>query len=48
MVKFTITKEDLSFYNKDMKWVAEPGTFTLMVGTASDKTESVQFTLVEK
>lgn len=40
-VRFTITPELLSFYDKDMKWVIEPGDFTIMVGTASDKTQSV-------
>ena len=41
-VSFTITPESLSFYNKDMKWVIEPGDFTLMVGTSSDKTQEVK------
>ncbi len=41
-VRFTITPELLSFLNKDMKWVVEPGDFTLMVGGASDRTQSVK------
>ena len=46
-VNFTVTRELLSFYNSEMKWVAEPGDFTIMVGTASDKTESIKLTLVK-
>jgi beta-glucosidase len=44
-VSFTINTEMLSFYDRDMKWIAEPGDFTLMIGTASDQTESVKLTL---
>lgn len=46
-VHFVINKELLSFYNIDMKWGAEPGDFTIMVGTASDKTESIRLNLVK-
>ncbi len=46
-VNFTISKEQLSFYDVNMRWIAEPGDFTVMVGTASDKTESIKFTLVK-
>ncbi len=35
-IRFTINKEKLSFYNKQLEWVTEPGMFQLMVGTASD------------
>jgi beta-glucosidase len=45
-VTFTINPELLSFYDADMKWVIEPGDFTIMIGTASDKTESVKLTVV--
>lgn len=40
-VSFTITPELLSFYDINMKWIVEPGDFTIMIGTASDKTQSV-------
>jgi beta-glucosidase len=33
---FSINKEKLSFYNQQLAWVAEPGEFQLMVGSASD------------
>jgi beta-glucosidase len=46
-VLFTITKEELSFYDASMKWIAEPGTFTLMVGGSSDKTQDVSFKLLK-
>ncbi len=35
-VQFVIDKEKLSFYNKQLDWVAEPGMFDLMIGSASD------------
>jgi beta-glucosidase len=40
-VSFNITPELLSFYNKDMKWVVEPGDFTIMVGTSSANNQAV-------
>ena len=42
-VTFTIDAEMLSFYNDKMKWVVEEGDFTVMIGTASDNTQSVKF-----
>lgn len=35
VIRFTINKEKLSFYNKDLQWVAEPGAFDLMIGSSS-------------
>lgn len=35
-LKFTIKSELLSFYDNDLNWIAEPGKFKLMVGSASD------------
>lgn len=37
-LQFTINKEKLSFYNRQLEWVAEPGSFKLMIGGASDNT----------
>lgn len=34
-IKFVITNEKLSFYNKDLKWDSEPGDFELMIGSSS-------------
>ncbi|MEI6059314.1 MAG: glycoside hydrolase family 3 N-terminal domain-containing protein [Bacteroidota bacterium] len=33
---FKIDKEKLSFYNQNLKWVAEPGDFELMIGASSE------------
>ena len=35
-VYFTLDKNKLSFYDQQMKWVAEPGEFKIMIGNASD------------
>ena len=35
IVKLNITPEKLSFYDINMKYVVEPGDFTIMVGTSS-------------
>jgi beta-glucosidase len=45
-VSFTITTNDLKFYDKDMKWTYEPGDFTVFVGTNSRDAQGVDFTLV--
>lgn len=46
-VSFTITPELLSFYDTNMKWIIEPGDFTIMVGTASDETQSIKLTVTK-
>ncbi len=46
-VSIEINPELLSFYDTNMKWVIEPGDFTIMVGTASDKTESIKLTVIK-
>ncbi len=35
-VRFVINKEKLSFYNQQLQWIAEPGHFSLMIGSASN------------
>ena len=35
-VTFTLTRKDLSFYNKDLIFAAEPGKFNVMIGGSSD------------
>lgn len=35
-VKFTLTPEDLSMFDRDMNFVVEPGTFQVMVGSSSE------------
>lgn len=44
-VSFTLTVEDLKFYNKDLKRVAEPGDFRIFVGTNSQDVKEAAFTL---
>lgn len=46
-ITFTIGSELLAFYDKEMKWVVEPGDFTLMVGTASDKTNNIKLQVIK-
>src|ERR1051326_128987 len=48
-VEFTLTPEDLSFYNRDLRFVVEPGEFKLMVGVSSaDEHELVTSFEVQK
>jgi beta-glucosidase len=44
-VSFKITQSDLSFYNADLKWVAEPGEFDVMIGGNSRDVKKSTFTL---
>lgn len=46
-VSFTLTEEDLKFYNQDLKYVSEPGTFEVFVGTNSDTNYKASFELVK-
>ena len=46
-ITFTVDKEKLAFYNQQLEWVAEPGDFNLMIGSASDDIRlEGKFTLV--
>lgn len=45
-VSFTISAEDLKFYNSDLKFVAEPGDFKLFIGTNSRDVKEVDFKLL--
>jgi beta-glucosidase len=42
---FQLTKADLSFYNYDLDWVAEPGAFSVFVGGNSRDVKEAKFTL---
>ena len=42
-VNFTITPEDLKFYNYNLDYVVEPGTFKVMVGPDSERLASLDF-----
>jgi len=44
-VSFTITENDLKFYNSELKFVAEPGDFKLFIGTNSRDVKEASFSL---
>jgi len=44
-VSFTITVNDLKFYNSELKYVAEPGDFKLFIGTNSRDVKEADFKL---
>jgi beta-glucosidase len=46
-VTFEITPEKLSFYNRDMKRVVEPGTFKIQVGGNSVELMDIKFTVTD-
>jgi beta-glucosidase len=35
-VEFILSQQELGFYNRDMKFVVEPGDFKVFVGTSSE------------
>lgn len=44
-VSFSITADDLKFYNSDLKFIAEPGDFKIFIGTNSRDVKSADFKL---
>jgi beta-glucosidase len=45
-VTFTISADDLKFYNSNLKYVAEPGDFKLFIGTNSRDVKEAAFKLL--
>ncbi len=45
-VSFTLTADDLRFYNSDLKYAAEPGDFKVFVGSNSRDVKEANFKLV--
>jgi beta-glucosidase len=45
-VSFTITENDLKFYNADLKYIAEPGEFKIFIGPNSRDVKESHFTLL--
>jgi Beta-glucosidase-related glycosidases len=45
-VRFTITVNDLKFYNSELKWVAEPGDFKVFIGGNSRDVREADFKLL--
>ncbi len=46
-VEFTITENDLKFYNSELRYMAEPGEFKLFIGTNSRDVKEAGFRLVK-
>jgi beta-glucosidase len=46
-VEFTLTPAELGFYDRNMKWVVEPGQFKVWVGANSDSGLESSFEVVE-
>jgi beta-glucosidase len=47
VIQFTVNRNMISFFDNNLKWVAEPGTFKIMIGTASDNIKLVaKFSLI--
>lgn len=46
-VSFSISVNDLKFYNSDLKYVYEPGDFKVFIGTNSDEVKETGFTVVK-
>jgi len=44
-VSFTISPNDLKFYNSDLKYVYEPGAFKVFIGTNSSDVKEADFNL---
>ncbi|OKS88309.1 beta-glucosidase BglX [Mucilaginibacter polytrichastri] len=45
-IKFTLTNEDLKFYDANMKYTSEPGDFKVFVGSNSRDTQEADFKLI--
>jgi len=46
-VLFTITEEDLKFYDINMEFTAEPGDFEVFIGPNSVELKKAKFTFME-
>jgi beta-glucosidase len=44
-VEFTLSADDLSFYNHDLQWVCEPGDFEIMIGPNSRDVQTAVLTV---
>jgi len=45
-VEFTLGPEHLGFYNREMRFVVEPGEFRVMVGSSSEDVIEKSFVVV--
>lgn len=46
VVQFTLSEDDLKFYNADLKYVAEPGEFDVQIGLDSENVQQKSFQLL--
>ena len=46
-VDFTITAEELSFYNHDLEWVCEAGDFEIMLGPNSRDVQKLTLKIID-
>ncbi len=46
-IMFTLTADDLRFYNSDLKYVYEPGDFKVFIGGNSQQVKEAAFTLLK-
>lgn len=46
-ITFSLTAEDLKFYNSELEHVVEPGDFKIYCGTNSDATKEARFTFIQ-
>jgi beta-glucosidase len=47
-IEFTLAPKQLGFYNREMKFVVEPGEFKVMVGSNSDDVNEKSFVVVDE
>jgi len=47
-IEFSLTRQQLGFYNREMKFVVEPGEFKVMVGASSENLIEKSFAVVER
>jgi beta-glucosidase len=47
-VRFIVTHEHLGFHNRQLRFVVEPGTFQVMVGTSSEGDMTGSFEVTDK
>ena len=47
-IEFTLSEQELGFFNADRQFVTEPGIFKLFVGNSSDNLKATEFELIEK
>jgi beta-glucosidase len=46
-ISFTITPEELKFFNSELKWIIEPGVINVHIGPNSRDTKQATFTVVK-